>query len=131
MAERAGTRVTGGREGYSEQGTMLLLSRANRAPWSLELVQTQPPNKLPTSSSPCARNEEELIFWTRLPLKTSLVHAVSGGHVGICGSAELPQAVLKPDSPWSVQPLVAMFKSLATTGGQVDILSLCYRRRSY
>lgn len=48
MAERAGTRVTGGREGYSEQGTVMLLSRANRAPWSLELVQTQPPNKLPT-----------------------------------------------------------------------------------
>lgn len=30
MAERDGTRVTGGKEGYSEQGNMMLLSRDNR-----------------------------------------------------------------------------------------------------
>lgn len=74
---------------------------------------------------PGARNEEEFIFWTRLPWKTSVVCAAPGGHVGICGSSELPQAVFKPGSPWSGQPLVAMSvsKSLATTGGQVDFLS--------
>lgn len=48
VAERSGTRVTGGRKSYSEQGNMMLLSRAKMGLWSLELVQTQPRNKLPT-----------------------------------------------------------------------------------